>query len=285
MSEYTVVTPNKKFPILSSVDSGDVMAAFKQYGAILFRGFNVTLTEFVGFTDKFCYKYMLNPSSSRKIVSSGSQIQTVDRGTNYFPLHAERSQTPFQPDIAFFHCIKAPQGSGQTFFCDGTRIIGGLPAEIRRQLAGRSLLHRNIQTVEQLLAFLGIEDPRDIQKSLLDIGFDKYYRQFEDKYYMHFMRPFFSRSKFSGEMAFANFLLFSRFKLNNLQSPCFENGDEIPTALCQLILDVAENITTKIEWEALDILMIDNTRLMHGRMPFDNVEDREIFTRFGYSRI
>ena len=41
---------------------------------------------------------------------------------------------------------------------------------------------------------------------------------------------------------------------------------------------IAERITTNINWKKGDILMIDNTRIMHGRRAFTD-ETREIYIR------
>ena len=42
--------------------------------------------------------------------------------------------------------------------------------------------------------------------------------------------------------------------------------------------EIAERITIEISWQKGDILMIDNTRIMHGRRAFYD-DQRDIYTR------
>ncbi|HSG90324.1 MAG TPA: TauD/TfdA family dioxygenase, partial [Pseudomonadales bacterium] len=42
-------------------------------------------------------------------------------------------------------------------------------------------------------------------------------------------------------------------------------------------------LATPIAWQAGDILMLDNTRFMHGRNPIGDPQHRRIYTQFGYS--
>jgi alpha-ketoglutarate-dependent taurine dioxygenase len=42
--------------------------------------------------------------------------------------------------------------------------------------------------------------------------------------------------------------------------------------------EIADKITTKIPWKKGDILMVDNTRIMHGRRAFSD-NQRDIYLR------
>ena len=53
---------------------------------------------------------------------------------------------------------------------------------------------------------------------------------------------------------------------------------EISDELMDELNGIAERITTNIDWKKGDILMIDNTRIMHGRRAFKD-ETREIYIR------
>ena len=61
-------------------------------------------------------------------------------------------------------------------------------------------------------------------------------------------------------------------------SVTFDDGSEIDDKIMCELNDIAEKITAEICWEKGDILMIDNTRVMHGRRAF--VDDkRDIYIR------
>jgi alpha-ketoglutarate-dependent taurine dioxygenase len=58
----------------------------------------------------------------------------------------------------------------------------------------------------------------------------------------------------------------------------FDDDSQIPDELMDELNGIAERITTNIEWQKGDILMIDNTRIMHGRRAFTD-QMREIYIR------
>ena len=58
----------------------------------------------------------------------------------------------------------------------------------------------------------------------------------------------------------------------------------IPDALCDEIRRVAEPLTVAHRWQQGDILMVDNSRFMHGRGEVADLAERVIWTQFGYAR-
>ncbi|MDJ0688013.1 MAG: TauD/TfdA family dioxygenase [Xenococcaceae cyanobacterium MO_188.B32] len=58
----------------------------------------------------------------------------------------------------------------------------------------------------------------------------------------------------------------------------FEDGSEIDDEIMSELNEIAEKITAEISWKKGDILMVDNTRIMHGRRAFLD-EKRDIYIR------
>jgi hypothetical protein len=59
-----------------------------------------------------------------------------------------------------------------------------------------------------------------------------------------------------------------------------ENDAEIPSALVKQIGETANALSLKVAWRAGDILMVDNTRVLHGRKEcLDSA--RNIYVRMG----
>jgi alpha-ketoglutarate-dependent taurine dioxygenase len=61
----------------------------------------------------------------------------------------------------------------------------------------------------------------------------------------------------------------------------FEDGLKIPDDVIFELKDVTDKLTLPIAWQKGDILMIDNTRLLHGRKSFSD-NQREIYVRMGH---
>ncbi|MBH8553705.1 TauD/TfdA family dioxygenase [Nostocaceae cyanobacterium CENA357] len=58
----------------------------------------------------------------------------------------------------------------------------------------------------------------------------------------------------------------------------FEDDSEIPADVMKELNEIAERLTTEMAWQKGDILMIDNTKIMHGRRNFTD-EKRNIYIR------
>jgi hypothetical protein len=58
----------------------------------------------------------------------------------------------------------------------------------------------------------------------------------------------------------------------------FDDNSKIPDDVVSELNEIAEIITTEIYWQKGDILMIDNTRIMHGRRAFTD-DKRDIYIR------
>ncbi len=58
----------------------------------------------------------------------------------------------------------------------------------------------------------------------------------------------------------------------------------VPDNLVESVKKIGDKIMVPITWQANDILMLDNTRFLHGRNKIENTEQRYIMTYFGYLR-
>lgn len=263
-----------------------VLEKFRQHGAILFRGFDGGLDSFTHFTDLFCNGYMYNTvpnENSRQDVARQLKIQTVDLSGDYFPLHAERSQTPFQADIAFFHCRQAPATGGETTFCDGALLVEKISDTLRDILSKRHFRYLGTESLEPLMNFLDISDESQILRTLEKKSLDHIYFIHGGHIYINYVVPILRKSKFSDKLSFANFLLFSRYFKKQKYFPTFAVGTEIPQSICDEINSVAGDLTVEVHWQDNDYLMLDNTRVMHGRNEAHSGMPREIWSRFGYA--
>lgn len=62
---------------------------------------------------------------------------------------------------------------------------------------------------------------------------------------------------------------------NNIK---FEDNSEISDDIMSELNEIAERITTEVDWQKGDILIIDNTRILHGRRNFSD-DKRDIYIR------
>lgn len=77
-------------------------------------------------------------------------------------------------------------------------------------------------------------------------------------------------------MVFINSLLPAKHRAAN--SVFFDDDSEIPDDIIAELNEIADKITMKISWQKGEIMMVDNTRIMHGRRAFSD-NQRDIYLR------
>ncbi|MGB5623990.1 MAG: TauD/TfdA family dioxygenase [Gammaproteobacteria bacterium] len=268
---------------LADVDAGDVIQLFTTHGALLLRNFNYDLAGFRAFSGQFCSRFVRNESGKRDQVSADGTTQSVNLGREAFPLHPELSRVPWRPDIAWFACARPPASRGETLVCDGVATAAGLDADTRAYLATRSVLYREETPPGAFTEWLGIPPPDDTTLAALSAHSPFLFQRAEGRIFRSFTAPFLHRPLFTDQPAFGNFLLFARRMLHTRQFPLYEDGSLIEDEICDQIARVSDKLTAAHRWQAGDILMLDNSRFMHGRNPVDDPDNRVIWTQFGYA--
>ncbi len=97
-----------------------------------------------------------------------------------------------------------------------------------------------------------------------------------------FSRPALHRPMFADEAAFGNFLLFARYYNGRRDFPLLDDGHIVPDAWVEAVQQTATRLAVPIIWQDGDLLMLDNSRFMHGRNPIADPSARLIASYFGY---
>lgn len=280
---YVIILADNTNELLTSVDRTLVESLYMQHGALLFRGFELNLETFQAITSKFCTGSINNESSGREIVDKHSRIQTVNTGSEAFELHPELSREPWKPDVCWFGCIKPPSHGGETTICDGIEIVNNMPSKMRNTLSQRRLLHMTNQFIHKHCEFwLNSSNPSDDELKNPPDYCPYYFSKSNGNIYRNFTRPMLHKPMFSEQLAFGNFLLFSRYMGYGNQYPCFGNGAAVSDELLQHVRDIGNRIKVSLQWIKHDLLMLDNTRYMHGRNRILDPDERLIYSYFGY---
>jgi hypothetical protein len=99
-----------------------------------------------------------------------------------------------------------------------------------------------------------------------------------------FTRPLLHRTRFQGELAFGNFLLFARYLRGVKSFPLLDDMTPVPEHWVTTVKEVSDKLTAAVDWQPQDLLMLDNSRFMHGRREVVTNDKRLIATYFGYLR-
>lgn len=255
--------------------------AYKTHGALLLRGFSVDMEAFRVLTKRLCAASVFNESPGRELLDAENNIQTVNTGWQAFPLHPELSREPWKPDAAFFWCMNPPREGGETTVCDGVELVRQLPSEVRQAFEGRRLLYRQVASPELLLTWLGTDTPNDEQIRNPPRGCPYKFLRRDGRVVRYFTRPALHRPMFTSDLAWGNFLLFAR-GTGRRGFPAFDDAQPVPDALLDVVEDASKRITAPVRWVANDIIILDNSRFMHGRNQIVDPGERRIATYFGY---
>ncbi len=267
---------------LAALDPGAVLALYRQYGALLLRGFGADVAGLAGFARSFCSGSVFNESPDRQLLDAAANIQSVNGGELAFPLHPELSREPWKPDICFFACLQPPTRGGATTICDGVELVRQLLPPVRDELAGRRLRYIQPAPPEMLQYWLGTATPSDADRATPPSDCPYSFPKLGQHIVRSFSRPALHTPMFTTEPAFGNFLLFARYYVGRRDFPLFDDLSVVPDALVDAVRVVGDKLTIALEWQAGDLLMLDNTRFMHGRTAIHDPDERLIATYFGY---
>ncbi len=123
-------------------------------------------------------------------------------------------------------------------------------------------------TLERWKLFMG-EDAtvEDAKRELEGIEGVSYFVDKQEGISLEYVCPAVVKTRYGNLEAFANSLISERQNtLGELMT--FEDGTPIEEEVVEEVKAVMEEEVEAIEWEAGDLVMIDNSRFLHGRNPF-----------------
>ncbi len=252
---------------------------YTEHGALFLRGFSGGLEEFRRLAVDLCPVAIHNDSRNRATLAK--DIKSASLGTTAFPLHPELSREPWRPDACFFYCVSPPLRGGATTICDGLAIVRDLPPELRDKMASRRLKYMHPARSEELQFWLGTPDPDDAVLANPPPHCPFRFERVGGQLARVFSRSLLHRPMFTDELAFGNFLLFARY-LRGRTFPLLDDGTPVPDEWLHMVKQISDRLTVPIEWQRGDLLIIDNSRFMHGRTALTEGDGRLLATYFGY---
>lgn len=268
---------------LERADADAIRGAIETAGAVLLRGFDTTVEGFAALGRALCSTSVFNESPNRELLGAEGRVQSVNLGADPFPLHPEMAREPWRPDLAMFACLGPPGVGGQTNLCDGIAIAEALPDELRQSFEGKQLFYIRPASPELLGYWLGTAEPDDALLADPPTSCPYWFRRSQHGLLRGFSRPVFEPTLFQRRPAFANFLLFARDYLRLHHIPLLE-GKAFDDDTVDAIRSTARALTYSHRWLGGDVILVDNSRFMHGRKAIADAGERRIATYFGYLR-
>lgn len=266
------ITPGDMGPRVADIAT-ELLAELREAGHVLLRGFGPSLADFNDLVSDCSVKVTLDPARQ----FHGDVAQLVDSGTDSIGLHIENGATPYPPDLLWFHCVTAASSGSETTVCDGRRVWERM-SEVTRQLFRDSpvVFARTVAEEQwrQFVAFTLGDGRRPADITLDDLatlaassGDSVTFTPRPDGSVHYAFHTYAAHpGKWSEELAWANSIFGPSY---NYEAPeiKFADGRQIPASVLNEVAGITEAVTEEITWEDGDIVLIDNSRVMHGRRP------------------
>jgi hypothetical protein len=251
-----------------------VKEMFMLSGLLIFREFSVNHKQMKAFSEQFSSRFIGDTGRVAVDFNDGF-VRLVDPEMHDIGPHCEHAHTPYRVDSIWFCCgVPAVQG-GETLFWDGVRVWEELSEELKQLFVSKKLCFFNYYSASQWKYFLGLGATVDEAKRSLD-GLEgvKYSFDEEQSISIEYVCSAVVKPKYNHHNAFANSLL--NLHTSTGENVKFADGSLVPDSVISEIKDVTGRLTEAVRWQSGDLVMVDNSRFMHGRRAF-NDNQRKIF--------
>ncbi|MCA9694997.1 MAG: TauD/TfdA family dioxygenase [Myxococcales bacterium] len=286
----TVTPASGEAPELAAlVDAAQLRGWLSTYGALLLSGFRGDTIAFEGFTARFAAEFVAHGAGVRRRLGGDGYTQTVTEGNAALVLHRELHFCPFSPDVLWFRCEQRPREGGETLLADGRAFFERLGAPARRALERRRVRYWNLWAPTSWPAYFPALDEAAVRERMPALGMRGSFTA-DGSLEFHYCAAALTRAP-DGATAFANSIDIHFQYLERVQAfqrpsdhatrhrIAFEDGEPIPRALHHEIHAIGEALARPLPWAPGDVLMVDNTWVLHGRREFHVHDPRALQVR------
>ncbi len=214
--------------------------------------------------------------------------------------HSERAYRPCRPlpDYALFLCLEAPaceSDGGATTLVDGQRLMGEIPPRLLARFRNEGVIYTMEWGPDRWRQEFDVTS-RDELISLLKSVCEVFFRLEGDRLSLRWRTSPFLKSWSNGKEAFANGILahlpsIPDAELAAQQTYChptnkvfWGSGELMNASYLRQLIAAHERCVMAPPWRTGEILVVDNTRVMHGRRLLCPPASRSVVGCFGMRR-
>ena len=282
---------------LDAIDVSAVMRALEQSGAVVLRGFAVGADNFESLTHLFCDSFHIVGARQELRASQGDGKTTQVHPHNFTILsHTEGAFQPKdrrQPDMCFFMCLMPPEcEGGETTLADGAAFLQALPEAMRQRFLQHGVTYEMQWGKERWQPEFAVEDAQALQQ-WLSARNDVRFSMEGDELHLFYTTAAITRSHW-GQQVFATGMLAhlprithpryldKRVHVKPTNRVYFGDGTELTDEEINTLIDIQDGLAYRHRWQQGDVIVIDNTRCLHGRVMTQRDCPRTLASRFGW---
>ncbi|MBC1223968.1 TauD/TfdA family dioxygenase [Nostoc sp. UCD121] len=259
------------------LDQEEIISLFKANGILLFRGFDVDVDIFKEFTNLLSIDFInyAGGAFSRRVINGDETLLSVNDFKSEIKLHGEMYYQKNIPLMLWFFCANPPLEDGETTVCDGRQFFNEISSSTKELFSKKKLKFNVRISQEDWQKKYQTDDLNQLEEMCRKNNTHLTVNE-DQSILLEYISPAIIPSRCGKYKVFINSLLPT--KQLNPKILNFEDDSEIPEEVVSEMNEIAEKITTEISWQKGDILMIDNTRILHGRRSFAD-DQKDIYIR------
>lgn len=281
---------------VNDLDRKELIDLYRSAGALYFQGYNVDVAGFEQVGNKLSSDWMNNAGSGsyRETVAGSSDGTIQNVAYNYgvakqrllpLPLHADRSYVKSQPPMIMFMCERPAASGGQTTLCDGVKLFRALSDSARRLFTDRRLKYIRHYPPGEWSVLFHTSDLNKIQEYCWRNELNLISKP-DGSLTTEHVKSAVQVTRYGAHLALVNSILIQVWQEDDLgrtTTLCrLEDDSKIPAEVLAELKEVSEELTVDLPWQPGDFVIVDNSRMMHGRRPFEDTE-RMVYVRMCHS--
>lgn len=252
---------------LSHCDPGRISQLVRERGLILFSGFAPAAEEFEAFTSRFG-------------VCAETRPVHYPSGGEALGFHAESGYTPYRPDAIWFWCVSPGSEGMPTGVVDGVQLLAEMSPEWQRFCRENRLRFDRQWSANIWRKGVGNVQRGDLEAVLSSIPNIGYEFLPDESLYLRCEAPMVVITP-AGDESFSNTLL-QAITEPSYYGMALADGSSIPQVLVSTAHALAVQNEVNVGWNAGDVAVLDNYRLMHRRSGYKGI-GRDLRARHGES--
>jgi alpha-ketoglutarate-dependent taurine dioxygenase len=254
---------------LDALDRDQVIDAFRCHGWVVLRGFDVSPARYDALARRFTASHFLGygrvPYPELPAITMGNETPIALAAHCDNGIRAEEHQ----PDITWFWCDVPASEQGETTFFDGLRVWSALAPPIQERLLAQRIRYqtRNAWKQMRFSDLAAFERFMASQGGVVTAVHDEIAE-------IEFVRPATRRPRWSDGVAFTSCLALAGTPGFEALRVSLEGESGLPDDVRRAVAEALEACCEPHAWRAGDIVMLDNTRCLHGRRAYRDMRRR-----------
>lgn len=252
----------KGYSRIQDIPDAVVREHYRTHGALWLQECNVDALGFLEFIQRFSSNLVTLNSPERRRHFAVPELQSVTGGSEALNFHTEGGSTPNRPQFLSFLCEAKAKGGGQTLLVDGVKLWRALSEGTREFFQERRIRYVMRTPHQWWTHFLGGDAPELVEAALGKEADVTFQIEADGTLVTDWKTPAAFTPRFGTELAFASNLF--PYVVPGL-TVGMEDGTPVPQDISLELMARARELTTAVEWNNGDVVLLDNTRWLHGR--------------------